>query len=290
MMQNKLNGIGKIHRFLATEAFYPLMLATLLTGLLLVVRIYLNRSGAYGSHEQYRYVFLVWNLFLAWIPYGFSLMVGWLHYHYPNRLLPLLPLAAIWLLFFPNAPYIVTDLIHLRQGSWFPLWYDVGLIATFAWTGCFLAIVSLNLMQRVVKAFTNTVISWLFVVVVLLLNGFGIYLGRFGRWNSWDILHNSNPLMADVVAPMVDPANNLQAVGVTLMFSAFLFICYLMFISIRGIAHQNSAPTLAEVRVVEDDFSWQQMESPQVKHSAQATQPTHSSTETEWVLSDWPRG
>jgi uncharacterized membrane protein len=181
----------------------------------------------------------------------------------------------------------VTDLIHLRPGSRFPLWYDVGLIATFAWTGCFLAIVSLNLMQRVVKAFTNRVISWFFVVAVLGLSGLGIYLGRFARWNSWDILHHPNTLMADVVAPMVDPVNNLQAVGVTLMFSAFLFISYLMFVSVRGMAHQNSTPALAEVRVVKDDFSWQQMKSPQVKHSARLPQPTYSSTDTEWVLSDW---
>jgi uncharacterized membrane protein len=286
-MQNKLNGIGKIHRFLATEAFYPLMLASLLAVLLLVGRIYLNRSGNYGSHEQWRYDYLVWNLFLAWIPYGFSLLVGWLHHRYPNRFLLLVPLCAIWLLFFPNAPYIVTDLIHLRPGSRFPLWYDVGLIATFAWTGCFLGIVSLNLMQRVVKAFTNRVISWFFVVTVLGLSGLGIYLGRFGRWNSWDILHHPNNILADVVAPMVDPANNLQAVGVTLMFSAFLFISYFMFVSIRGMAHQNLSPALAEVGVVKDDFSWQQMESPQVKHSARLPQPTSSSTDTEWVLSDW---
>lgn len=284
-MQNQLNTISKIHRFLAREAFYPLMLASLLTVLLLLVRIYLNRSGSYGSHERWRYDFLVWNLFLAWIPYGFSLVVGWLHERYSTRLLLLLPLAAIWLLFFPNAPYIVTDLIHLRQGSRFPLWYDVGLVATFAWTGCFLGIVSLNLMQRVVRAFTNTVISWLFVLTVLGLSGLGIYLGRFGRWNSWDIFHKSNDIIKDVMGPMVDPLNNLQAVGVSLMFSAFLFISYLMFVSVRGMAHQNASPALAEARVVQDDFAWQQMESPQVKHSAQATQP---STDTEWVLSDWP--
>lgn len=287
-MQNKLNTIGKIHRFLAREAFYPLMLASLLTVLLLLGRIFLNRSGSYGSYEKWRYVFLVWNLFLAWIPYSFSLLVGWLHHRYPNRLLLLLPLAAIWLLFFPNAPYIVTDLIHLRQSSRFPLWYDVGLVATFAWTGCFLAIVSLNLMQRVVRSFTNSVISWFFVLTVLGLSGLGIYLGRFARWNSWDILHHPNNILADVVAPMVDPVNNLQAVGVTLMFSAFLFIAYLMFVSIRGMAHQNLSPALAEVRVVKDDFSWQQMESWQPKHSPRAIQPTQASTDTEWVFSDWP--
>ena len=132
---------------------------------------------------------LVWNLFLAWIP----LLLAALIYRIATRRADLtrwilVPAALVWLLFFPNAPYIVTDLVHLGQyHDNVPGWYDVLLVAWFAWTGLLLGVVSLRLMQEIVARARGSRVGWLFVVLVTAAGSLGIYVGRFLRWNSWTV-------------------------------------------------------------------------------------------------------
>jgi uncharacterized membrane protein len=173
------------------------------------------------------YAFLIWNLFLAWVPYIASLGAAFLHQRHPGRWWYLLIPGALWLSFFPNAPYIVTDFLHLRERAPIPLWYDIGMLTVFAWTGLFLAVFSLRTMQTLVKSFLGSAASWLFVVGSLGLGGLGIYIGRFLRWNSWDLLLNPRSVLADVIIRLSDPWNHPGALGVTFMFSAFLLVCYL---------------------------------------------------------------
>jgi uncharacterized membrane protein len=132
-----------------------------------------------------------------------------------------------WLLFFPNAPYIVTDFLHLQYRPPIPLWYDMGLIATFAWTGLFLAVYSLRSMQELVKAMAGSVVSWLFVLGIASLSGLGIYVGRFLGWNSWDLLLRPRAVLADMVIHLTHPLEYPATFGVSFMFALFLFICYL---------------------------------------------------------------
>jgi uncharacterized membrane protein len=138
-----------------------------------------------------------------------------------------------WLIFFPNAPYIITDFLHLKDRPGIPIWYDILMLASFAWTGCFLAIASLRTMQNIVKNHVGPVISWLFAGFVLTLGGLGIYLGRFSRWNSWDIFTSPKEILYDVASRVMNPFSNLNFIGFTLIFTAFLLVCYLMFISIQ---------------------------------------------------------
>ena len=213
----------KIHRFLASQSFYPLVLSSLLAIGLLGARMLFFRSWNYNM--------LAWNLFLAWVPYVFSFVALFLH-----RLAPrgwwLLPIpAALWLIFFPNAPYIVTDFLHLYDRPPIPIWYDIGMLATFAWTGCFLAIASLRTMQYLVKNFLGGFVSWIFVGGTLVLSGLGIYLGRFGRWNSWDLFWQPYDVARDIFLRLINPFSNLRFFGFTLLFTAFLMVCYLMFVS-----------------------------------------------------------
>ncbi len=93
-----------------------------------------------------------------------------------------------WLAMFPNAPYIITDFIHLYEIPPLTWWFDLGMILTFALSGLFLGIVSLRTMHDLVRPKLGAVIGWLFVAVASLLSGFGVYLGRFQRLNSWDLL------------------------------------------------------------------------------------------------------
>jgi uncharacterized membrane protein len=164
---------------------------------------------------------LVWNLFLAWVPFLLALLVydgerrGWS----PG---PLLALGAAWLVFLPNAPYIVTDFKHLVQSPVVPLWVDVVVLAAPAWTGMLLGFLSLYLVQAVVRQLAGARVAWLAAVAVLGLSSFGIYLGRVLRWNSWDVIANPS-ILSDLGSIVVER----RAIAMTVLLSGFLTVSYL---------------------------------------------------------------
>lgn len=174
------------------------------------------------------YTFLFWNLFLAVIPFGISsLLVRLYQPTGKTSAFVFYPLAGLWLLFFPNAPYILTDLIHLRPVM-VPLWYDLLLLLSFAWTSLMFGFVSLSDMQQLVRQRFNTATGWLFVCAALLLGSFGVYLGRFLRWNSWDVLTEPRQLAWDIVERLVNPLEHVGTYGFTVLLTAFLLLAYLM--------------------------------------------------------------
>ena len=217
-----LNRLHQLHRFMVKQSLYPIALSSLLACGILAGRVYLSRSWTYHS--------LVWNLFLAWVPYVCSF---WIAYVHPRRWWVLVIPAGLWLMFFPNAPYLLTDLWHLRTRPPVPAWYDLGMFIAFAWTGCFLAIVSLRVMQTLVKARAGWLASWVFVIATLGLSGLGIYMGRFLGWNSWDLVLHPHSILADVSAWLVHPRGHLQMYGFTVLFTAVLLVCYLTFTSLQ---------------------------------------------------------
>jgi uncharacterized membrane protein len=142
-----------------------LVFATLVCLSLLAVRGIYARSTAHFH--------LVWNLFLAWLPMLTALLAynlgrrrrrGW-----PGNMLVVGICLLLWLLFFPNAPYILTDLLHLRPLDTIPVWYDLLLLIAFAWTGASLGLVSLYLMQSLVRAVASPRAAWLITAGVLVL-------------------------------------------------------------------------------------------------------------------------
>jgi uncharacterized membrane protein len=188
---------------------------------LLLAAFHMNRS------DSARYSFLLWNLMLAWIPFVFGTL-AYILASSRKRILYLLILAsaAAWLLFFPNAPYILTDLQHLSYGSdGIPVWYDVMMLIWFAWTGLLLGIVSLYLMQEIVERMLGRAAGWLFVLVVTGLSSFGIYIGRFMHWNSWDVWQQPFALARDIWNELRHPLANKEAYGFTFIFTLlFMFI------------------------------------------------------------------
>ena len=170
------------------------------------------------------FLFLIWNLFLALIPFAISTMLGIAKG--PLRARLLVPVGAAWLLFFPNAPYILTDLFHLERRAGVPFWYDLALILSCAWNGLMLAYASLADMQRLVQRRLGTGAGWAFATVALLLSSFGIYLGRYLRFNSWDVLANPLTLFYDIVNRILHPFSFPGTWGVTLVFGVFLLIGY----------------------------------------------------------------
>ncbi len=165
--------------------------------------------------------FLLWNLCLAWIPFCLSLLIVEAAKRRAHRV-ALIILAAVWLVFYPNAPYILTDFIHLRERSNIPLWFDLVLIGSCAWNGLLLGFLSLHHLQKLVQQTRGAFMGWVLVVCVQLLSGFGIYVGRFLRWNSWDLLVNLPSLSVDIASRIIEP----QTIGVSVLFGVFLLLAY----------------------------------------------------------------
>jgi uncharacterized membrane protein len=135
----------------------------------------------------------------------------------------------VWLVFLPNAPYIVTDLIHIRVGNDALLWLDVLVVLSFALSGLFLFYLSIRDMEKLlIVKFKQTTVTTL-SVTILCLCGFGVYLGRFLRYNSWEIISNPQILIADVFNILISPFQNSEAWLFTLGFGGFLMVGYWMF-------------------------------------------------------------
>jgi uncharacterized membrane protein len=196
----------------------------------LVVAMVAVRVAYTGNSE---YVSLLWNLFLAWIPFAIALHVYEAYRRRAARL-SLWTGGLLWLVFFPNAPYIVTDLKYLRTWTGAPLWYDAVLLSAAAGCGLLLGFASLYTMQAVIRRALGTVNAWLFAVVVLGLSSFGVYLGRFQRWNSWDVFTRPRVLATDLWSGLVDPLAHPKMIAGTIVFTVFLAATYLVFYSLAG--------------------------------------------------------
>jgi uncharacterized membrane protein len=173
------------------------------------------------------FVFLTWNLFLAWIPFVLSLCMAAVHGRGGPR--PLLwVLGAGWLLFLPNAPYILTDFIHLGRMCGAPLWLDATLIGTFATTGLALGLGSLLVVHHIVEARAGRVVGWAVAVSSLVLSAIGIYLGRFPRFNSWDVVSDPHSLVPVVLQRLADPLGNAFLLRFAVVMSTLLLASYLV--------------------------------------------------------------
>jgi len=218
------------------------VLASLGFSTVLCLGLIVLRAWHYRSSVQ---IWLVWNLFLAWLP-ALGAFAAYNLNRWPTRLrwLPIIGISLLWLLFLPNAPYLVTDIIHLRPPAGVPLWYDLITLVAFAWTGSFLGLVSLFLMQILVRRTVGAAASWVFVIGVLALNGIGIYLGRFLRWNSWDLLFHPTSLFYDLLEALYHPQEHLQTIAFAGLFTLLFSAVYLMMLAFTQLhlEHRQLAP------------------------------------------------
>lgn len=166
--------------------------------------------------------FLIWNLFLAWIPYWITLLLDKTSSSDKLTITSLFVLAA-WLLFFPNAPYIITDFQYLGSYTQTPLWFNIILLISFAWTGLMLGYMSLREVQLFLNKRMHVAWSWGLTIGALVAASYGIFLGRYQRWNSWDIIAQPIDLLQDILTTMTSP----RALAMTLVLSVFLILGYL---------------------------------------------------------------
>jgi len=173
---------------------------------------------------------LVWNLFLAWVPFLLALLVydgerrGWS----PG---PLLALGATWLAFLPTAPYIVTDAKWLGEYAGGSLAYDAVLIGVAATIGLALGFVSLYLMQVVVARRLGPLAGWGVVWAALVLSGVGVYLGRFERWNSWDVVTEPTRVLGQLGSAALDPLAHARPLALSVFFAVAWCMGYAIFYS-----------------------------------------------------------
>ncbi len=177
---------------------------------------------------KFRYSFLAWNLFLAWLPLLFAMLARANYREGERSGWRFLGFSAAWLLFFPNAPYIFTDLIHLTSRSFVHFWVDLAVILSCAFTGLMLGLVSLYLMHSVATRMLGRAAGWCFVAGVAGLGSFGIYLGRFLRFNSWDIIAKPAELYHGISRVAGGQALHQSQVGFMVLFATFIFIAYVM--------------------------------------------------------------
>jgi uncharacterized membrane protein len=197
-----------------------LIAASLISYLLAQVHILISGS--------YDYAFLIFNLGLAWIPLAAALAAYAARRNRVTFYLVMPLCTLVWLVFFPNAPYLLTDFQHLAtSNSNSPLWFDVILLVWFAWTGLLLGISSLYLMQEIVTKTFNSKVGWFFAIGVTILSSIGVYLGRFLRWNSWDILQDPLPIARDMYGIIRHPISNIETYGFTILFTLLFLFIYL---------------------------------------------------------------
>lgn len=178
------------------------------------------------------FLFLNWNLFLAFVPWAVSsLMMISPKLRQSKWMFALL--LCTWLLFFPNAPYILTDLFHLRLTTSMPVWFDLILILSFAWTGLLFGFLSLWDIEDLLKNHLKEKYVICISVLLLFIGSFGIYIGRYLRWNSWDILTSPFQLLYDIGDRLVNPFSHPRTWGVTILMGLFLNILYFSFRMIR---------------------------------------------------------
>jgi len=191
-----------------------LMISLGFTMLLLVFRIIYSGTLIY--------IFYGWNLFLAVVPLIFSRRLQH-HSHLKTKSVGLL---IGWLLFFPNAPYVITDIIHFKERTPVPKWYDLLLVTSAAWNGLILGFASLlNVEGFLSKTMSRRKVQ-VFVFSFLALGGYGVYIGRFLRFNSWDVVSDPADLIGESLRHFLLPHHYMHVWRFTFLFSVLLAITY----------------------------------------------------------------
>jgi uncharacterized membrane protein len=214
-------------------AIFALLAAATLFCLLLVRWRYVAQPDTYST-----YAFLIQNLLLAWIPLIIAIAAEGVVLPHKLAYFVLPVLAILWLLFFPNAPYLLTDFQHLRLYSDDPkLWLDVIMVIWFVFTGFLVGLVSLYLMHRLVRRRLGRIAGWVFVATASILSGAGIFAGKFLRLRSWEVflypqqyLHRLTQQRAQIADPVAYIA----------LYASFIIFIYGLLYMFAGLVREDT--------------------------------------------------
>jgi uncharacterized membrane protein len=185
--------------------------------------------------SQLTYLFYPWNIFLALVPLYFSNRLNGF-----NKLnAKSIALLAVWLLFFPNAPYIITDIFHFYKRPGVPQWYDLVLVLCAAWVGMAAGFISLLQVEGFVKRCTGKSMNVFITAALLFAASVGIYIGRYLRLNSWDVVAKPGRLARFAFQYTFHPVGQIKAWAFTLVCTMLLVLIYNGIKSMAGIATQQ---------------------------------------------------
>lgn len=176
--------------------------------------------------NRYSLVYIIWNLFLAFIPYLISYFLLQLSNKGRLRKRVFIILGIVWLLFLPNSPYIVTDLIHIGVVRSVPVLYDSILLFTSAWLGLLFGMNSIEHIEKILISKYSPKVTRVVVIIVLFLTSFGMYLGRFLRFNSWDVIVSPLDFFRILANAFSTSTRHIEALLYTLLFFSFILISY----------------------------------------------------------------
>lgn len=174
------------------------------------------------------FLFLNWNLFLAFVPWALTSLVI-IKPHFFRKKFFIFIIMIFWLLFFPNSPYILTDLFHLNIDAEMPVWFDLVLILSFAWTGLLFGFLSLRDIEVMLNKSIKRMWAVLIVGFLLFLGSLGVYMGRYLRWNSWELLTEPYEIFYDVGNRLINPFEHPRTWGMTIFLGVFLNMMYWSF-------------------------------------------------------------
>jgi len=198
---------------------------------LLVIRIL--------TSDNLQHTFLLWNLVLALIPLVLSLKFS----EHKGR--KLWVLTILWLLFLPNSFYVVTDLIHLNppqvstenlygpaidysNTQTFTILFDAIFLFTYALVSFVYGLESIRLFRQ--KFSKHSVLSSVYFLILLtFVSSFAIYLGRFSRWNSWDMLVRPWLVVKDSLNLFIHPADYSKEWLIIISFTIITFGIYRLY-------------------------------------------------------------
>lgn len=204
---------------------------TIFLGMMSLFAFDLTMFRLWFANEK-KFLFLNWNLFLAFLPWVFSTLIL-LKVNDKKDKKFLYFFVVGWILLLPNSFYILTDFFHFRLISKMPEWFDLLLILFFVWLGLLYGILSILDMEKVLKSVISPRLEKLIISVFFFVISFGIYLGRYLRWNSWDVLSSPYFLFKDIFDIFFFPFSNLRAWSMTILMGIFLNLIYWSFRLVR---------------------------------------------------------
>lgn len=179
--------------------------------------------------------FLIWNLFLAVIPYAVTTHLLTLDLSKLNKL-KTFGLAIVWLAFIPNSFYIITDLVHLVNSEDSVFWLDLIILSSYALIGFAFGILSLLDFETIAKQFITVKKANFIIPIICFLCGIGIYIGRILRYNSWDII--SDPI--DLTIDLLEAAISVKSILFSLHFGVFIYFSFLIKKNLNTNNHGNT--------------------------------------------------
>jgi uncharacterized membrane protein len=187
----------------------------------LAVTVFFGGPVLLDQLPSHRY--LIWNLALAWVP--FLAATGLRVIDRAQRRALTATLGVIWLLFLPNAPYLITDIAHFDGPSSSTPWLDLAKFLSFAWAGVVLGLASLRIVHQLVAQRRGQLAGALVVIVGATASGIGVAIGRFARLNSWEAV--THPVT--VSASTLRLSSSYQAVAVGAFVTLLILVMYIAF-------------------------------------------------------------